>query len=401
MNSMDTFNCKSTLRFGDDSFIYFSIIKLADQLNIDLAKLPITIKILLENLLRHEDGNLVLQKQIEALSRWTPDATAKNEVPFMPARVLMQDFTGVPAVIDLAAMRDAVARMGGNPEIINPQIPAHLVIDHSVQVDTFGCKDAFYHNSKKEMERNRERYSFLKWGQKSFHNFNVVPPATGICHQVNLEYLAQVVMSKDVNGERLVFPDTLVGLDSHTTMINGIGVLGWGVGGIEAEAVMLGQPYYMLTPEVIGFELSGQLPETATATDLVLTITQIMRERGVVGKFIEFFGEGLKHLTLPDRATISNMTPEFGATMCLFPVDDQTLKYLKFTGRSDKQIKLIDRYLNAQGLFQNKTTIVPRFHNLLHLDMGSVGPSLAGPKRPNETEGPLSMPASLTLPDNP
>lgn len=380
----DTFNCKSMLRLGDDAFTYFSLVKLADRLNIDLSKLPVTIKILVENLIRHEDGNLITKKQIEELSRWAPGLSVKNEVPFMPARVLMQDFTGVPAVVDLAAMRDAVERMGGNPEIINPQIPVHLVIDHSVQVDKFGCKGSFEYNSKKEMERNRERYSFLKWGQKSFHNFNLVPPSTGICHQVNLEYLASVVMSRDINGERVIFPDTLVGLDSHTTMINGIGVLGWGVGGIEAEAVMLGQPYYILTPEVVGFELTGQLPETATATDLVLTITKIMREKGVVGKFIEFFGNGVKNLTLADRATISNMTPEFGATMSLFPVDQQTLKYLKFTGRSDDQIKLIDAYFNAQGLFQNETMAPPLFDDLLALDMGSVGPSLAGPKRPQD-----------------
>jgi len=290
MKGTDSFNTRSTLEIGTHSYTYFSLPKLAEQLNVDLDGLPVSIRILLENLLRNEDGKHIEKAHIEGLSRWSPTPDVKGEVPYMPARVLMQDFTGVPAVVDLAAMRDALARLGGDPKKINPQIPVHLVIDHSVQVDKFGCKSAYEINAEKEMERNRERYEFLKWGQKSFENFSVVPPATGICHQVNLEYLGQVVMTGDAAGETMIYPDTLVGLDSHTTMINGIGVLGWGVGGIEAEAVMLGQPYYMLTPQVIGFELTGRLPDSTTATDLVLTITQMLRQKGVVGKFIEFVG---------------------------------------------------------------------------------------------------------------
>ena len=384
MKSLDTFNSRSLLRIDDTDYCYFSLSKLMDRLDVDSEKLPISIKIMLENMLRHEDGAGIQKMHIEALGRWHPTLDSRQEVPFMPARVLMQDFTGVPAVVDLAAMRDAVARLGGDPELVNPQIPVHLVIDHSVQVDRFGSMDAFGVNAEKEFKRNRERYSFLKWGQKSFKNFSVVPPATGICHQVNLEYLAKVVMSASENGETVLYPDTLVGLDSHTTMINGIGVFGWGVGGIEAEAVMLGQPYYMLIPQVVGFELTGRMREGATATDLVLTITQMLREKGVVGKFVEFFGNGLSRLTVPDRATISNMTPEFGATMSLFPVDDQTLSYLVFTGRSETHARLIKKYLTAQGLFWTPEMPVPEFTDTLHLDLKDVESCLAGPRRPQD-----------------
>ena len=384
MNHPDSFSTHSFLQIDNQNYTYFSLPKLAEKLNIDFSRLPISIKILLENMLRNEDGKRVQQMHIEALSRWTPEIESRQEVPFMPARVLMQDFTGVPAVVDLAAMRDAVARLGGDPELINPQIPVHLVIDHSVQVDRFGSKDSFAINSEKEFARNRERYVFLKWGQKSFENFSVVPPATGICHQVNLEFLASVVMHDTIDGANVLYPDTLVGLDSHTTMINGIGVFGWGVGGIEAEAVMLGQPYYMLIPQVVGFELTGRLPIGVTATDLVLTITQMMREKGVVGKFVEFFGDGLRNLTLPDRAMISNMTPEFGATMSLFPVDDETLNYLTFTGRTKAHVRRIKEYLTAQGLFLTPEMPTPDFTDILHLDLSDVEPCLAGPRRPQD-----------------
>jgi len=384
MNHPDSFSTKAFLTINDQTYSYFSLPALAEKLDIDLAKMPVSIKILLENMLRNEDGKRVQQMHIDALSRWTPDLASKQEVPFMPARVLMQDFTGVPAVVDLAAMRDAVARLGADPELINPQIPVHLVIDHSVQIDQFGSTKSFEINSEKEFVRNRERYTFLKWGQKSFQNFSVVPPATGICHQVNLEYLASVVVNDTKNGRNILYPDTLVGLDSHTTMINGVGVFGWGVGGIEAEAVMLGQPYYMLIPQVVGFELTGRMPEGVTATDLVLTITKMMREKGVVGKFVEFFGEGLVRLTLADRATISNMTPEFGATMSLFPVDDEALNYLKFTGRSKDHVRIIKEYLMAQGLFWTPDMAKPEFTDTLHLDLNEVEPCLAGPRRPQD-----------------
>jgi aconitate hydratase len=372
------------MNIDKQDYTYFSLPKLAEKLGVDFTKLPVSIKILLENMLRNEDGKRVLPMHIEALSQWTPDLESLQEVPFMPARVLMQDFTGVPAVVDLAAMRDAVARLGADPQMINPQIPVHLVIDHSVQVDRFGSLKSFDMNAEKEFARNRERYTFLKWGQKSFDNFSVVPPATGICHQVNLEFLAQVVMADSVDGKTVLYPDTLVGLDSHTTMINGVGVFGWGVGGIEAEAVMLGQPYYMLIPQVVGFELSGQMRPGTTATDLVLTITKMMREKGVVGKFVEFFGDGLSRVSLPDRATISNMTPEFGATMSLFPVDDETLNYLTFTGRTDAHVRRIKEYFTAQGLFREPEMPVPQFSDTLRLDLKDVEPCLAGPRRPQD-----------------
>lgn len=380
----DTWNTRSTLSIGNELFSYFSLEKLSEKTEIDLTKLPFSIKILLENMLRNEDGQIVTENHIKSLGNWPPEQKKPGELPFMPARVLMQDFTGVPAVVDLAAMRDAVTDLGANADLINPHIPVDLVIDHSVQVDNYGSNTAFEKNAKKEFERNHERYAFLKWGQNSFKNFSVVPPATGICHQVNLEYLAKVVFIKEDGKEKWIYPDTLVGLDSHTTMINSLGVLGWGVGGIEAEAVMLGQPYYMLTPQVIGFELTGRLPVGTTATDLVLTITEILRNKGVVGKFIEFYGEGLDSLSLPDRATISNMTPEFGATMTLFPVDKETLNYLRLSGRSEAQIALVESYFQKQGLFRTSNTQKPEFSDSIELDLSTVVPCLAGPKRPQD-----------------
>src|SRR6056297_2399671 len=350
----------------------------------DLDRLPFTIKILLENLLRKEDGQLVKRQDIEAVAKWGTETTQVGEIAFSPARVLMQDFTGVPAIVDLAAMRDAVAELGGKPADINPQIPVDLVIDHSVMVDHFGHADAYKANVEREMERNFERYAFLRWGQKAFNNFRVVPPGTGICHQVNLEYLAQGVWSEKSDSETWVYPDTLVGTDSHTTMINGLGVLGWGVGGIEAEAAMLGQPISMLIPEVVGFRLSGSLPEGVTATDLVLTVTQMLRQHGVVGKFVEFFGVGLSQLPLADRATIGNMAPEYGATCGFFPIDQLTLDYLALTGRSQQTIDLVAAYCKEQGLWRNDDLADPQYNVVLELDLSSVRPSLAGPKRPQD-----------------
>ncbi|MFO8110892.1 MAG: aconitate hydratase AcnA [Desulfosalsimonadaceae bacterium] len=382
--SRDSFGTEAEMEFDDGRAYFFSLSALAERLRIDITTLPITIRILLENQLRNEDGILVTPGHIESLAGWRPGTKEKADVPFLPARVLMQDFTGVPSVVDLAAMRDAMEELGGDPDRITPLIPVDLVIDHSVQVDRFGTAGAFAVNEQMELERNRERYAFLKWGQKNLDNFNVVPPATGICHQVNLEYLAKVVAQKEAGDKKYFFPDTLLGLDSHTTMINGIGVLGWGVGGIEAEAVMLGQPYYFLTPEVIGFELTGRMPEAATATDLVLTITKMMREKGVVGKFIEFYGEGLPSLTLPDRATIANMTPEFGATATYFPVDRQTIDYLSFTGRPAAHVRRIEKYLSIQGMFYSEGAAPPVFTDTMHLDLGDIEPSVAGPIRPHE-----------------
>jgi len=350
----------------------------------DLDRLPFTIKILLENLLRKEDGLLVKRQDIEAVASWGTQTTQVGEIAFSPARVLMQDFTGVPAIVDLAAMRDAVAKLGGNPADINPQIPVDLVIDHSVMVDHFGRSDAYKANVDREMERNRERYAFLRWGQKAFNNFRVVPPGTGICHQVNLEYLAQGVWSEEIDGQRWAYPDTLVGTDSHTTMINGLGVLGWGVGGIEAEAAMLGQPISMLIPEVVGFRLTGSLSEGVTATDLVLTVTQMLRQHGVVGKFVEFFGAGLSQLPLADRATIGNMAPEYGATCGFFPIDQITLDYLALTGRSQQTIDLVAAYCKEQGLWRRDDLADPHYNVILELDLSSVRPSLAGPKRPQD-----------------
>ena len=342
-------------------------------------------KILLENLLRHEDGGITVGKDhIEAVARWNPAAEPDTEIAFMPARVVLQDFTGVPCVVDLAAMRDAVVKLGGSPEQINPQIPSELVIDHSVQVDVFGKPDALDLNGKIEFQRNQERYGFLRWGQKAFDNFKVVPPNTGIVHQVNLENLARVVMTADRDGKAVAYPDTVFGTDSHTTMINGIGVLGWGVGGIEAEAAMLGQPSSMLIPQVVGFKLTGKLPEGATATDLVLTVTQMLRKLGVVGKFVEFYGDGLQHLPLADRATIGNMAPEYGATCGIFPIDAESLNYLRLSGRSEEQIDLVEAYAKAQGLWHEPGSPHAQYSTTLELDMGTVKPSLAGPKRPQD-----------------
>jgi aconitate hydratase len=341
-------------------------------------------KILLENLLRHEDGVSVLPEHIEAVARWDATREPDTEIAFMPARVVLQDFTGVPCVVDLAAMRDAVAKLGGDPKRINPLIPSELVIDHSVQVDVFGRSEALDLNGRIEFERNRERYGFLRWGQTAFDNFRVVPPNTGIVHQVNLEHLARVVMTRDIGGERFAFPDTVFGTDSHTTMINGIGVLGWGVGGIEAEAAMLGQPSSMLIPQVVGFRLHGRLPEGVTATDLVLTVTQMLRRHGVVGKFVEFFGEGLQQLPLADRATIANMAPEYGATCGIFPIDAEAIAYLRLSGRSEAQIALVETYARAQGLWHDADTVPATYSSTLTLDLAEVRPSLAGPKRPQD-----------------
>jgi len=384
-NHNDIFGARTQL---DDSVTYYRLESLSERglQEVDLQRLPFTVKILLENALRNAGGELVSEEDVVSLARWVPGQAAKSEAeyPFLPARVLLQDFTGVPAVADLAAMRSAVARMGGDPQKINPLVPADLVIDHSVQVDMFGSTLAFARNVEREYERNSERYALLRWGQQAFHNFRVVPPGTGIVHQVNLEYLASVVMTSQENGGVVAFPDTLVGTDSHTTMINGLGVLGWGVGGIEAEAVLLGQPLYLLTPEVLGVRLTGSLPEGSTATDLVLTVTQMLRKRGVVGKFVEFTGPGLSYLTLADRATISNMSPEFGATATLFPVDAETLLYLRSTGRSQQLVELVERYTKAQRLFRTDDAPEPRFDDLLELDLATIEPSLAGPRRPQD-----------------
>ena len=384
MSAQDSFQVKRTLQVGGSTYGYFSLPELERRGMGKVSRLPTSLRLLLENLLRREDGRQVKKSDIEALLRWSPKAKSDKEIAFMPARVLLQDFTGVPAVVDLAAMRDAVKSFGQDPKIINPLQPVDLVIDHSVQVDAYGSKAAFGINAKLEQSRNRERYAFLRWGQKSFNRFRVVPPDTGIVHQVNLEYLASGVFVAEEGGQQLAYPDTLVGTDSHTTMINGLGVLGWGVGGIEAEAAMLGQPISMLIPEVVGFKLVGALPAGSTATDLVLTVTQLLRKAGVVGKFVEFFGEGLASLTVADRATIANMAPEYGATMGFFPVDQQTIDYLRFTGREEAQVQLVEAYCKAQGLFHDPAAPDPEFSSLLGLDLGTVQPSLAGPKRPQD-----------------
>ena len=380
----NSFGAQVSLAVGQGEFQIFRLAKLEDLGLTQIARLPFSIRILLENVLRNEDGRLVTAEDVKNLAGYNAVRVPKLEVPYMPARVVLQDFTGVPAVVDLAAMRDALAKFNDAPIKINPVIPSDLVTDHSVQVDKFGTPDAFRVNVEKEYERNKERYALLRWAQESFRNFSVVPPGTGIVHQVNLEYLAAVVASDTFNGQPFAYPDTLVGTDSHTTMINGLSVMGWGVGGIEAEAVMLGQPYYMLTPEVIGFKLYGELPEGATATDLVLTVTQMLREKGVVGKFVEFFGPGLSKLTLPDRATIANMSPEYGATMGFFPADEMTLNYLQFTGRSEELVQLVDAYTKEQMLFRTDDMPEPVFTDTLELDMNTVVPSLAGPKRPHD-----------------
>jgi aconitate hydratase len=381
--STNSFDSRATLRVGDRSYEIFRLDSLPASYGV--ARLPFSLKILLENLLRNEDGDSIRAHDIEALAKWNAGAAPSDEIAFTPARVLMQDFTGVPAVVDLAAMRDAMREMGGDPAKINPLAPAELVIDHSVQVDVFGSAVAFQRNAELEFERNRERYAFLRWGQGAFDNFSVVPPDTGIVHQVNLEYLARVVFVNESDPARpQAYPDTLVGTDSHTTMVNGLGVLGWGVGGIEAEAAMLGQPMSMLIPQVLGFKLTGELNEGATATDLVLTVTEIMRSHGVVGKFVEFHGAGLANLPLADRATIGNMSPEFGCTCAMFPIDSETLRYLEFSGRPPEQIALVEAYAKEQGIWHDERSQQPTFSDELELDLAAVVPSIAGPKRPQD-----------------
>ena len=384
----NSFATRAALKVGSESFEIYRLDALERSGVGKPSRLPFSLKVLLENLLRHEDGRFVHADDIRALATWDPtsaEGASEKEISFMPARVLLQDFTGVPAVVDLAAMRDAMRQLGGDPKKINPLLPAELVIDHSVQVDQFGSAGAFLFNADLEMKRNIERYAFLRWGQKGFQNFKVVPPDTGICHQVNLEYLARVVFKKQENGAWLAFPDSLVGTDSHTTMVNGLGVFGWGVGGIEAEAAMLGQPLSMLIPAVVGFKLHGRLPEGATATDLVLTVTEMLRKKGVVGKFVEFYGTGLSNLTLPDRATIANMAPEYGATMGFFPVDAEALAYLRFTSRSEDQVRLVEAYTKEQGLFRTDQTPDPIFSDRIELDLAKVVPTMAGPKRPQDS----------------
>ena len=384
LTSLDSFKCRRTLKVGKHEYEYFDL-KEAEKAGLTgVGSLPFSLKVLLENLLRHEDGRSVTSDDIRALAEWVQNKRSDREIAFRPARVLMQDFTGVPAVVDLAAMRDAVAKLGGDSKTINPLAPVDLVIDHSVMVDAFGSGAAFKFNVDKEYERNAERYAFLRWGAGAFDNFRVVPPGTGICHQVNLEYLAQTVWTKEENGATLAYPDTLVGTDSHTTMVNGLSVLGWGVGGIEAEAAMLGQPISMLLPEVIGFEFTGELNEGVTATDLVLTVVEMLREKGVVGKFVEFYGPGLDHLPLEDRATIANMAPEYGATCGFFPIDKETLDYLGATARKDSRVELVKAYAKAQGMYRKADTDDPVFTDTLSLDLGDVVPSIAGPKRPQD-----------------
>jgi aconitate hydratase len=380
----DSLHTRSTLEAGGKAYAYYSLQKAAAALG-DVSRLPFSMKVLLENLLRFEDGTTVTRDDLQAMADWLRERRINREIQYRPARVLMQDFTGVPAVVDLAAMRDAMKELAGDPQKINPLVPVHLVIDHSVMVDEFGTPKAFEKNVEFEYERNNERYEFLKWGSQAFDNFKVVPPGTGICHQVNLEHIAQVVWTgPDQTGESVAYPDTLVGTDSHTTMVNGLGVLGWGVGGIEAEAAMLGQPVSMLIPEVVGFRLSGELKEGITATDLVLTVTQMLRQKGVVGRFVEFYGPGLDKLPLADRATIANMAPEYGATCGFFPVDERTIDYLKLTGRDDAQIELVRAYAQAQGLWRDAGSPDPLFTDTLDLDMATIEPSLAGPKRPQD-----------------
>ncbi|HLG70803.1 MAG TPA: aconitate hydratase AcnA [Chloroflexota bacterium] len=373
--------------FGARAKLGDVVIYRLDKLGADLGKLPFTVKVLLENLLRRLDNFHVSPEDVQALAKWNAANPGEHVLTFLPGRVLMQDLTGIPAIVDLAAMREATAKLGGEPKRVNPLAPVDLVIDHSVQIDMFGSDTAFAFNVEREYERNTERYSFLRWAQQAFDNVRIVPPGSGICHQVNLEYLSTVVARRQIEGETVAFPDTLVGTDSHTTMVNGLGVLGWGVGGIEAEAVLLDQPLEMVTPEVLGFKFTGSLPAGATATDLVLTVTQTLRKKGVVGKFVEFCGDGLSHLALPDRATISNMCPEYGATSALFPVDDETLRYLRLTGRPAELVDLVERYTKEQGLFRTPGSADPQFTELVELDLGTVEPSLAGPRRPQDRVG--------------
>jgi len=384
MSSTNSFGSRATLNVGGQRFTIYRLDALHKLRGSTAERLPFSLKILLENLLRNEDDAFVKRADIEAMATWNVQGKLEKEIAFRTSRVLLQDFTGVPAVVDLAAMRDAIVKLGGNAQRINPLQPVDLVIDHSVQVDEYGTDAAYLINTGLEVDRNKERYVFLRWGQDAFRNFRVVPPGTGICHQVNLEYLAKTVFTSEENGETVAYPDSLVGTDSHTTMVNGLGVLGWGVGGIEAEAAMLGQPVSMLIPEVVGFQLHGRLPAGATATDLVLTVTQMLRQKKVVGKFVEFYGTGLTGLPLADRATIANMAPEYGATMGFFPVDEETLKYLRMTGRPEPHVKLVEAYTKEQGLFRIDSTPDPVFSDMLELDLGSVEPSLAGPKRPQD-----------------
>ncbi|OKL44922.1 aconitate hydratase AcnA [Pseudovibrio exalbescens] len=382
--SLDSFGAKKTLKVGDKSYTYFSIPDAEKNGLEGVSKLPFSLKVVLENLLRFEDGRTVTKEDIQAVAQWLVNRKSSHEISYRPARVLMQDFTGVPAVVDLAAMRDAAVKLGGDPKKVNPLVPVDLVIDHSVMVDYFGTASSFALNVEKEYERNKERYEFLRWGQSAFDNFRAVPPGTGICHQVNLEYLAKTVWTKEENGETVAYPDTLVGTDSHTTMVNGLAVLGWGVGGIEAEAAMLGQPISMLIPEVVGFKLTGELNDGITATDLVLTVVEMLRKKGVVGKFVEFYGPGLDNLSLEDAATIANMAPEYGATCGFFPVDNDTLKYLESTGREKDRIALVEAYAKAQGMFRDSSAPEPVFTDTLELDISTVVPSIAGPKRPQD-----------------
>jgi len=384
VTGQDTLNTRRTLSVGDRSYDYFSLDAAAEGGLGDISRLPYSLKVLLENLLRYEDGRTVTVDHVQAMAAWLEARTSRTEIAYRPARVLMQDFTGVPAVVDLAAMRDAMVALGGDPRRINPLVPVDLVIDHSVMIDYFGDGGAFGKNVEREYERNGERYAFLRWGAGAFDNFRVVPPGTGICHQVNLEYLAQVVWTAEEDGASVAYPDTLVGTDSHTTMVNGLSVLGWGVGGIEAEAAMLGQPVSMLIPEVVGFKLSGEMREGVTATDLVLTVVEMLRAKGVVGKFVEFFGNGLDHLSLADQATIANMAPEYGATCGFFPVDRATIDYLTFSGRDADRVALVEAYAKAQGMWRDADTPDPVFTDTLELDLGTVEPSLAGPKRPQD-----------------
>ena len=384
MSNVNSFGSRSTLSTAGGTVYMYSLLALEHRGFPGISRLPFSLKILLENLLRQEDGRFVKQADIEALAKWDVRSKTPREISFMPARVLLQDFTGVPCVVDLAAMRDGIVRLGGDPNKVNPLQPVELVIDHSVQVDYFGQANAFQLNAELEFARNKERYAFLRWGQNAFRNFRVVPPDTGIVHQVNLEYLARVVMTADVSYGKLAFPDTLVGTDSHTTMVNGLGVVGWGVGGIEAEAAMLGQPSSMLIPPVLGVKLTGRLPEGTTATDLVLTVTERLRKHGVVGKFVEFYGPGLEHLTLADRATLGNMCPEYGATIAVFPIDAMTIDYLRLSGRDAERIDLVETYARAQGLYRDKNSSDPVYTETIEVDLGAIEPSLAGPKRPQD-----------------
>ncbi|MGZ7443400.1 aconitate hydratase AcnA [Paenibacillus sp. TH7-28] len=384
MSANDFNSAARSLEVGGKSYRYFNLQSLEEQGLGKISKLPFSIKVLLEAAVRQFDGRAITQEHVKQIAGWSEGRDETKEIPFIPARIVLQDFTGVPVVVDLAAMRDTVKKAGGDPKRINPLVPVDLVIDHSVMVDAFGSPEALEYNMKVEFERNEERYRFLRWAQTAFDNFRAVPPATGIVHQVNLEYLASVAATKTVNGETFVFPDSLVGTDSHTTMINGLGVVGWGVGGIEAEAGMLGQPLYFVAPEVIGFKLTGSLAEGATATDLALTVTQMLRKKGVVGKFVEFYGPGLSNISLADRATVANMAPEYGATIGYFPVDQETLAYMRSTGRSEEQIALVEAYYKAQGMFRTDNTEDPVFTDLIELDLGTVVPSLAGPKRPQD-----------------